>query len=73
MQQRGTWTPSASAGGLSRSQIKGAGFGENKTVNVTVDMSNSTIYGVEDLDNRIEQGVRRGLREEFNDSYSVVI
>ena len=45
----------------------------NKTINVTVDMSNSTIYGVEDLDNRIEQGVRRGLREEFNDSYSVVI
>lgn len=45
----------------------------NKTVNVTVDMSNSTIYGVEDLDSRIEQGVKRGLREEFNDSYSVVI
>ena len=67
MQQRGTWNPSASAGGSPTSS------GSDKTVNITIDMQGATIYGVEDLDNRIEQGVRRGLREEFNDSYSVII
>lgn len=67
MQQRGSWNPSASAGGSPTSS------GSDKTVNITIDMQGATIYGVEDLDNRIEQGVRRGLREEFNDSYSVII
>lgn len=67
MQQRGSWNPSASAGGSPISS------GSDKTVNITIDMQGATIYGVEDLDNRIEQGVRRGLREEFNDSYSVII
>lgn len=43
----------------------------NKTVNVTIDMSNSTIYGVDDLDSRIKTGVEEGLKEQFNDPYTV--
>ena len=71
MQQRGTWTPSASAGGFPSKRYAGGDTG--KTVNVTVDMSNSTIYGVEDLDERIEQGVKKGMQEEFNDSFAVTL
>lgn len=71
MQQRGTWTPSASAGGLPSKRYAGGDTG--KTVNVTVDMSNSTIYGVEDLDERIEQGVKKGMQQEFNDSFAVTL
>ena len=45
----------------------------NKTVNITVDMTGATIYGVDDLDNRISEGVKKGLEAEFNDPYTVLI
>ena len=44
-----------------------------KTVNITVSMDNSVIYGVDDLDSRIQESVEKGLQSEFNDSYSVAI
>ncbi len=51
----------------------GSSSQQSREVNITIDMSNSTVYGVEDLDERIEEGVKRGLREEFNDPRTVLI
>ena len=67
LQQRGSWRPSASAGGNPNPSSSG------KTVNITVDMSGATVYGVEDLDNRIQESVQKGLQSEFNDPYTVAI
>lgn len=67
MQQRGSWRPSASAGGNPNPSAN------SKTVNITVDMSGATVYGVEDLDNRIQESVAKGLQAEFNDPYTVSI
>lgn len=67
MQQRGTWRPSSSAGG------NPYGSQDNKTVNITVDMSNATVYGVEDLDSKIQESVSKGLQAEFNDPYTITI
>ena len=67
MQQRGTWRPSASAGGSP------TGSSDSKTVNVTVDMQGATIYGVDDLDSRIQESVQKGLQAEFNDPYTITI
>ena len=50
-----------------------ASSGDNKTVNVTVDMQGATIYGVDDLDSRIQDSVQKGLQAEFNDPYTVSI
>ena len=71
-QNRGTWTPSASAGSPNGARHY-SGSNGGKTVNITVDMSNSVIYGVEDLDGRIEDATKRAMREEFNDPYTVTI
>ena len=67
MQQRGTWRPSSSAGGNPYASQ------DNKTVNITVDMSNATVYGVEDLDSKIQESVSKGLQAEFNDPYTITI
>lgn len=67
MQQRGTWRPSASAGGSP------SGSSSDKTVNITVDMKGATVYGVEDLDSMIQESVSKGLQAEFNDPYTVAI
>ena len=67
MQQRGTWRPSSSAGG------NPYGSQDSKTVNITVDMSNATVYGVEDLDSKIQESVSKGLQAEFNDPYTITI
>ena len=67
MQQRGTWRPSASAGGSP------TGSSDNKTVNITVDMTGATVYGIDDLDSRIQESVSKGLQAEFNDPYTVAI
>lgn len=74
-QNRGSWGHLGAGIPTRRYGSSGSGLpqGGNKTVNVTVDMSNSTIYGVEDLDDRIKNGVKEGLREEFNDPFSVSI
>ena len=74
-QHNRSWTP-LGAGIPTKAygrSMKGAGQVQGKTVNVTVDMSNSTIYGVDDLDSRIQEGVQKGLQEEFNDPYTVAI
>lgn len=67
-QQRRSWA-GVSAGGPSKNQIKNG----DTTVNVTVDMSNATVYGVDDLEATIEQGVNRALNENLLNSLSVGI
>ena len=44
-----------------------------KVVNITVDMSNSVVYGVDDLDERIKGATKEAMREEFNDPYGVAL
>jgi hypothetical protein len=66
-QKRGRW----SAG--SPSYRSGSSSPANgKTVNINVEIS-GTVYNVEDLDSRIQESVKKGLREEFNDPYTVTI
>lgn len=65
------WT-SPKVRGYGASNIHG-GSSENKEVHIHINMSDNTIYGVDDLDNRMEEAVKRGLHEEFNDPYTVVI
>ena len=44
----------------------------NKPVNVTINI-NEPVYGVDSLDEKIQESVKAGLREEFNDPYTVQI
>ena len=74
-QHNRSWTP-LGAGIPTRAygrSTSGAGQVQGKTVNITVDMSNSTVYGVDDLDSRIQEGVQKGLQEEFNDPFTFFI
>ena len=50
----------------------GSPDGGNKTVHLTVNI-NEPVYGVDDLDNKIQESVKQGLREEFNDPFTVPI
>ena len=71
-QNRGSWGH-LGAGISPRKAIHNGGGNENTTnhtVNVTI---TGDVYGVDDLENRIEEGVKKGLREEFNDPYTVAI
>lgn len=68
-QNNRSWSPLGGAGVPTRS----SGTPMGKTVNVNVDMSNSTIYGVDDLDSKIQESVQKGLQQEFNDPYTVAI
>lgn len=74
-QQHGSWSPLGGAGIPTRSASYTGRTGETqgKTVNVTVDMSNSTIYGVDDLDERIAEGVDKGMQKHMNDPFTVAI
>ena len=74
-QNHGSWSPLGGAGIPTRtaSHRGNAGETQGKTVNITVSMDNATIYGVEDLDNRIQESVQKGLQQEFNDPYTVAI
>lgn len=67
-QQRGTWTPSASAGGLRSTRYAG---GESKTYNITIEID--TVYGEDDFENRIRESAQKVMREEFNDPYTIPI
>lgn len=73
-QNSGSWTPLGGAGIPTRSATPSAGVYPqgNKTVNVNVEIS-GTVYGVDDLDSKIQESVKQGLREEFNDPYTVAI
>ena len=46
---------------------------ENKEVHIHIDMSNSTNYGMNDIEEIIEEGVKKGLREQFSNPVTVVI
>jgi len=73
-QNSGSWSPLSGAGVPTRSYVRRNGqTQDNKTVNVTVDMSNSVIYGVDDLDKRIEDGVDKGMQKHLNDPFTVAI
>lgn len=74
-QNHGSWSPLGGAGIPTRtaSHRGYAGETQGRTVNITVSMDNATVYGIEDLDNRIQESVQKGLREEFNDPYTVTI
>ena len=67
-QQRGTWTPSASAGSPNNSSSS-----SNNEIHIHIDMSNSTNYGTDDIEDKIEEGVKRGLREQFSNPVTVRI
>lgn len=74
-QNHGSWSPLGGAGIPTRTaNPRGyAGETQGKTVNITVDMSGATVYGIDDLDSRIQESVQKGLQEEFNDPFSVAI
>jgi hypothetical protein len=70
-QQRGSWS-AGSPNVRSSNSVPTQNNGEQKVVNITVQF-NEPVYGVEDLDSRIKDGVKEGLREEFNDPFTVKI
>lgn len=69
-----SWSPLGGAGVPTRTSYSSRGARTtSKEVNVHIHMSNNNIYGVDDLEAKIEEGVSRGMREQFNDSYTVVV
>ena len=74
-QNHGSWSPLGGAGIPTRtaSYRGNAGETQGKTVNITVSMDNAVIYGVDDLDSRIQDSVQKGIQSEFNDPYTVAI
>lgn len=66
-QKNRSWSsPAAGAPSAFRGRSKQAPVNETTNVNVTVDLSNSNIYGIDDLDSKINEGVNRGLQEAIN-------
>lgn len=57
----------------SASHRTGAGETQGKTINITVSMDGATVYGIDDLDSKIQESVQKGLEQEFNDPYTVAI
>lgn len=74
-QNHGSWSPLGGAGIPTRRANPSGYAGEThgKTVNITVSMDNAVIYGVDDLDSRIQDSVQKGIQQEFNDPYTVAI
>lgn len=68
-QHSGSWRPLGGAGASPKGRNYSKG---DKTVNVTVNI-NEPVYGVDDLDNKIADGVDKGLRKAINDPYTVAI
>lgn len=64
-QNSGSWSPLGGAG-------TGGGRVSNRTVNVNVEVS-GTVYGVDDLDSKIQESVQKGIQAEFNDPYTIAI
>lgn len=62
-----SWTPLGA--GVSPRRSAGAG----KTVHITNDFRGATIYGVDDLDERIKESTKEAMREEFNDPYTIAL
>lgn len=72
-QQHGSWSPLGGGIPVRTSKSTSNGETQGNTYNVTVDMNGAVIYGVEDLDERIEDGVNRGLQKAVNDPFTVPI
>ncbi|WP_458456077.1 hypothetical protein [Methanobrevibacter sp.] len=52
----------------------GAGVSDGgNTVNITIEMNDSVIYGVDDLDDRIKGATKEAMREQFNEPYGVAL
>ena len=64
-QKRRTWTPSASAG--SPSGNMDIGNTTNNSISVSVRIEGD-VYGVDDLDGKIQSGVKKGMAEAMNTS-----
>lgn len=69
-----SWSPLGGAG----TPVRSGGSVRNisqpqKTVTVNIDMSNTNIYGVDDLEAKMQEAVKKGMREEFNDAYTIAI
>lgn len=64
-QKRRTWTPSASAG--SPSGNMDIGNTTNNSISVSVRIGGD-VYGVDDLDSKIQSGVKKGMAEAMNTS-----
>ena len=70
-----SWSPLGGAGVPTRTSYssRGADVRAGKTVNINIDMGNAVIYSVDDLDARMEEAVKRGMRAEFNDPYTIAL
>ena len=64
-QKRRTWTPSASAGSPSGNMDIGNTTNNSISVSVRID---GDVYGVDDLDSKIQSGVKKGMAEAMNTS-----
>jgi hypothetical protein len=64
-QKRRTWTPSASAGSPSGNMDIGNTTNNSITVSVRIE---GDVYGVDDLDSKIQSGVKKGMAEAMNTS-----
>lgn len=75
MQQRGTWTPSASAGSpFVRSAVHNSSSNTSSESNISIRVVvEGDVYGIDDLNSKIEDGIDRGLEKHFNKSYAVGI
>ena len=71
-QNRGTWTPSASAGSpMVRRPIHDGNMNQDTTpVQIEVNI-NGNIYGVDDLDSHISESIDKGLEKHFNKAYTI--
>jgi hypothetical protein len=64
-QKRRTWTPSASAGSPSGNMDIGNTTNNSIIVSVRIE---GDVYGVDDLDSKIQSGVKKGMAEAMNTS-----
>ena len=64
-QKRRTWTPSASAGSPSRNMDVGNTTNNRYEVSVVIE---GDVYGVEDLEEKIDVGVQKGMAKAMNES-----
>jgi hypothetical protein len=69
-QKRRSWTPSASAGSPSGNMDIGNTTNNSITVSVRIE---GDVYGVDDLDSKIQGGVEKGLAEAMNTSNTIGI
>lgn len=69
-QQRRTWTPSASAGSPSRNSDIGSTTNNSYNISVVIE---GDMYGVDDLEAKIEEGTEKAMAKVVNPSVSIGI